>query len=50
MTIDKIREIYKEFPFVKQNKIEVAMVGSNGKIRYIPARRDIVVGKQYIYR
>ena len=50
MTIDKIRDIYKEFPFVKQTKIEVAMVGSNGKIRYIPARRDIVVGKQYIYR
>lgn len=50
MTIDKIREIYKEFPFVKQNKVEVAMVGSNGKIRYIPTRRDMVIGKQYIYR
>ena len=50
MTIDKIREIYKEFPFVKQNKVEVAMVGSNGQIRHIPTRRNMVIGKQYIYR
>ena len=50
MTIDKLREIYKEFPFIKQNNIEVAMVGSDGNIRYIPARRPMVIGKQYIYR
>ena len=50
MTIDKLREIYKEFPFVHQNKIEVAISGSDGKPRYIPARRDMVIGKQYIYR
>lgn len=50
MTIDKLRDIYKEFPFVKQNEIEVAMMDSNNQIRYVPARRNIVVGKQYIFR
>ena len=50
MTIDKLREIYNEFPWIEQNKVEVAMVSSDGNIRYIPARRPIVVGKQYIYR
>ena len=50
MTIDKLRDIYKEFPFVHQNKIEVVISGSDGKPRYVPARRDMVIGKQYIYR
>ena len=50
MSIDKLAAIYDEFPFVKQNDIEIAMVSSDGSIRYIPARRPIVVGKQYIYR
>ena len=48
--IDKLDEIYKEFPWITQNKIEVPIESSDGSIRYIPARRDIVVGKQYIYR
>lgn len=50
MTLDKLVEIYKKFPWVQQNKIEVPLVGSNGQTRYIPARRPIVVGKQYIFR
>lgn len=50
MTIDKLGEIYDAFPWIEQNSIEVPMVGSNGNIRYIPARRKIVVGKQYIFR
>lgn len=50
MTIDKLKEIYDAFPWIEQNKVEVAMVGSNGNVRYIPCRRNIVVGKQYIYR
>lgn len=50
MTLDKLDEIYKTFPWISQNEIEVAMVGSDGEIRYIPARRKIVVGKQYIFR
>mgnify|MGYP004659660403 CR=1 FL=1 len=50
MTIDKLGEIYKAFPWVKQNEIEVPLVSSNGTIRYIPARRPVVIGKQYIFR
>ena len=50
MTIDKLDKIYKEFPWIKQNEIEVAIEGSDGSIRHVPARRSIVVGKQYIHR
>ena len=50
MSIDKLVEIYKAFPWVEHNTIEIAMVDSDGEIRYMPARRKIVVGKQYIYR
>lgn len=50
MSIDKLNAIYKEFPWVKQNELEVVIIGSNGEPRYVPARRNVVVGKQYIYR
>ena len=50
MTIDKLDEMYKAFPFVKQNEIEVALESSNGEIRYVKSRKPVVVGKQYIYR
>lgn len=50
VTIDKIAEIYKAFPWVTQNQIEVPIIGSNGQVRYIPARRPVVVGKQYTFR
>ena len=49
-TIDKLNEMYKVFPWITQNEVEVPMVGSDGNLRYVPARRKIVVGKQYIYR
>ena len=49
-TIDKLKDLYDVFPWVKQNEIQVAMIGSDGNTRYIPCRRPIVVGKQYIYR
>lgn len=50
MDIDRLNDIYKEFPWIKQNEIEVPVIGSNGVPRYVKARRNIVVGKQYIYR
>ena len=50
MDIDRLRNIYKEFPFIQQNIVEVPIEGSNGALRYVPARRRMVVGKQYIYR
>lgn len=50
MTIDKLAEIYAAFPWIEQNYVEVPLVGSNGQVRFIPARRRMVVGKQYIFR
>ena len=50
MSIDKLNDMYKAFPFVKQNVIEVAIRDSEGKPRYVKARRPIIIGKQYIYR
>ena len=50
MTIDKLANIYEAFPWVKQNEIEVPLVSSTGQIRYIKARRPVVIGKQYIFR
>jgi DNA-directed RNA polymerase beta subunit len=50
MTIDKLAQIYHEFPWVEQNKVEVALRDSEGNIRYIPSRRTMVIGKQYIFR
>lgn len=50
MDIDRLARIYDEFPFIEQNEIRVPIKGSNGQIRYVPARRRIVVGKQYMFR
>ena len=50
INIDKLAEMYEAFPWVKQVEIEVPMTDSNGNIRYVKARRPIVVGKQYTFR
>lgn len=50
MDIDKLIDLYKAFPWVQQNEIEVPLEKSDGTIRYVPARRPVVVGKQYIFR
>jgi hypothetical protein len=50
MTIDRLAEIYDAFPWIGQNHIEVALRSSDGDVRYIPARRTMVMGKQYIFR
>lgn len=50
MNIDKLDAIYKAFPFIKQTKIKVPMKDSAGNIRYVAARRPIVIGKQYMFR
>jgi DNA-directed RNA polymerase beta subunit len=50
MDIDRLADIYKQFPFIEQTEIKVPMVGSDGKVRYVPTRRRIVVGKQYMFR
>ena len=50
MTIDDMAAIYKEFPFLTQTKVFVSIADSNGNIRRIPARRKVVMGKEYILR
>lgn len=50
MSIDKLDLLYKSFPWIEQNEVYVPMHDSEGNIRYVKARRNMVVGKQYIYR
>ncbi|MGL5328051.1 MAG: hypothetical protein ACRDD7_02200, partial [Peptostreptococcaceae bacterium] len=50
MNLDTLSRLYKEFPYITQCKLMVPQRNSNGDIRYIQARRRMVVGKQYIYR
>ena len=50
ISIDTLRAMYDAFPWIKQQEIEVPMKDSNGNIRYLKARRAIVVGKQYTVR
>ena len=50
MDIDRLNYMYQKFPFVKQFEIDVPITDSNGNIRYVKARRSIVVGKQYMFR
>lgn len=48
--IDQLAEMYKTFPWVEQVEIEVPIKDSYNNIRYVKARRPIVVGKQYTFR
>lgn len=50
MTIDKVEQLYKEFPWIKPEYMKMPTISSNGKIRYIDSRRPMVYGYQYIYR
>ena len=50
MSLDKLNEIYHEFPWIKQYKIYSKLKGSNGKIRYVESLRLATVGYIYMYR
>ena len=51
MSIDKIRHIYAEFPFIKKYcPVSVPIKDSTGGYRMIYARRPIVIGYKYIFR
>lgn len=50
MTIDKVEELYEAFPWARPEYMEMPIVSSNGSIRYVPSRRPMVYGYQYIYR
>lgn len=48
--IDRLMQLYNSFPWIKDSEIEVPMIDSNGKYRYVKARRNLVVGKEYMFR
>ena len=51
MSIDKLRAVYREFPFLeKYCHISVPIVGSDGKVRMTYPRRPVVIGYKYIFR
>lgn len=50
MTIDKVQELYKAFPWAKPEAMMMPIIDSTGNISYIPSRRPMVYGYQYIYR
>ena len=50
LTIDDIAKLYDLFPFIHQIDINVPITGSNGKVRFVPARRRSVVAPMYMYR
>ena len=50
MSLDKLNEIYKKFPFIQPYKTISKITDSTGHDRYIKGRRTIVAGKMYIYR
>ena len=48
--IDRLLALYNTFPWVQRYKLQVPIKDSNGKIRFIEARREIIIGKEYIFR
>lgn len=50
INIDTIEKIYDKFPWIEQYTVKVPMKDSNGNIRFINARRPMVVAKIYNYR
>lgn len=50
VNINTIREIYKEFPWIKPYTVYMPIEDSNGNIRFTEARRQLIVGKIYNYR
>lgn len=50
VNIDTIRQIYDKFPWIKPYQVMMPIQNSNGDIRYVKARRPLIVGKVYNYR
>lgn len=50
MDLERLKKIYDEFSWVSQCKVIVPLKDSNGNIRYVPARRRITLGREYIFR
>lgn len=50
MSMDKLEQLYEEFPFIKMEKVLMPIHDSAGELRYIPSRRPIMYGYLYFYR
>lgn len=50
MTIDKVAQLYETFSWIKPEPMLMPVEDSKGNIRYVPSRRPLVYGYQYIYR
>lgn len=50
MTIDKVAQLYETFSWIKPEKMLMPLKDSSGNLRYVPSRRPLVYGYQYIYR
>ena len=50
MTIDELAEIYRAIPYASQRTILSPIKGSDGKIRFVQARRKATVGHIYMLR
>lgn len=50
MTIDKVDQLYKTFSWIKPEKMLMPIIDSAGQLKYVPSRRPMVYGYQYIYR
>ena len=50
MTIDKLRELYKEFPMAKPEYLIMPIISSTGEIEYIYGNRPMICGMEYYYR
>lgn len=50
MTLDKLVLLYEKFPWVRQTRLIVPIEDSNGNLRYVNSRRNIICDKKYMYR
>lgn len=50
MTIDKVAQLYNLFPWIKPETMYMPIIDSANEIAYVPSRRPLIYGYQYIYR
>ena len=50
MTIDKVKELYDTFNWIKPEAMLMPIEDSAKEVKYIPSRRPMIYGYQYIYR
>lgn len=50
VNLDTIAKIYERFPWIKPYKVMMPIEDSNGNTRFVPARRELIVGRIYNYR